>query len=44
MDNLAGFYIDARGGLPKSNEEAVRLLTLAAGQGYANAESRLGYF
>jgi TPR repeat protein len=42
--NLAHFYQTGRGGLPRSEEEAVRLYKLAADQGLAIAQYVLGYF
>jgi hypothetical protein len=44
QNNLALFYASGRGGLSKSEEEAVRLFRLAAAQGDANAQAGLGLF
>ncbi|KAA2211463.1 sel1 repeat family protein [Pseudoroseomonas oryzae] len=42
--NLARFYVNGRGGLPKDEREAARLYRLAADQGYAWAQYNLAAF
>jgi TPR repeat protein len=42
--NLSNFYARGLGGLPKSYEEAVRLLKLAAGQGFGMSQYGLATF
>jgi TPR repeat protein len=42
--NLAAFYRDGRGGLPKDDAEAARLYQLAAGQSVPAALANLGKF
>ena len=44
QNNLAVFYSEGRGGLPKDDREAARLYKLAADQGNAYAQANLGDF